>query len=96
MRRTLAHTAKVRRCTNDALAKVILPDSIYHHTRGERVCLTSDRLSQLNSAAALSKRCGLAIAEDLQEAARSNLTKGFAIAPNGHFTSAGFGPSLTE
>ena len=65
--------AEVTRCHNDALAKMVLPDSIDNNSCSER--LTGNRLSKLQTASAAGKGSRRIIAENLQESSRSFVTQ---------------------
>ena len=77
------HRAEVVWRRHEALAEMVHPHAVHDHARGERVFLRRDALREFVAAAALGEWHGLAVgAEDLEEAARHDLTARLCLAAN--------------
>src|SRR5262245_41274997 len=75
-----ANTKVVRRFYEPA-PKVILPESIHHHARGERIVWSSQPLGQLQTPAAGRFGRQRAAAKDFDEAARDFLAELIWLSP---------------
>src|SRR5262245_10446838 len=73
VRRPLAPRAEVVAGGDEPGAEVVLPDSVDHHPRSERVLRRGNPAGQLQASTAGGLQWGVALAgEDLQEAARGD------------------------
>src|SRR5947209_14661143 len=79
MGRRLTELAEVSRRAHDAFAKMLLPDAVYHDSRGQRILRIGDPLSQLQAAAALCDGSLVIAGDDAREMPRHQLAQ--AVVP---------------
>src|SRR6185369_9673328 len=80
MRGPLSHLAKVVHRPDNAVAEMMLPDPVHHHTGSERVVGVRNRLGNFHAAAARYNRLLILTGDNLQEPAWHFLTKVLVVA----------------
>src|ERR1051325_3194622 len=82
MRRRRTEFSKIIRRAHDALAEMMLPDSIYHHARGHRIVGTRDPFGQLQPPASVRDWFAFITGEQSRKASRHNRPKPIVTSAN--------------
>src|SRR5690349_19909981 len=83
MRGTLAELSEITRGCNDPSPKVVLPDSVDDHARGQRIRSICDCVGEILAAASPSERFPVLRGQNREEASRGQNSWIVAITANG-------------
>ena len=82
MRGSLPELTEVGWRSNESATEVMLPDSVHHHAREQRIGSVGNQVREFQSSAARREERRIAITQRLQVSSRSHLTKILLVPAN--------------